>query len=128
MSTLAEIEEAVASLSPDEREVLERRLHAMNRERARGGTIFTGSDAVRWWTEMEHLPATEAEALAEDVEAARREYVPASLRRRLQRASAMGVVFDSSIFITAGRGRFARAIVAQSHACPPTGMGAMISP
>ena len=73
MSTLAEIEEAVASLSPDEREVLERRLHAMNAGRAGGGGRFTGADAVRWWSEMEHLPAKEAEAFGEDVEAARRE-------------------------------------------------------
>ena len=73
MSTLAEIEEAVASLSPDEREVLERRLHAMNVERAKGGRIFTGADAVRWWSEMDHLPASEAESFAEDVDAARHE-------------------------------------------------------
>ena len=97
MSTLAEIEEAVASLSPDEREMLERRLHAMNMERAGCGTIFAGSDAVQWWPEMEHLPATEAEAFAEDVEAARRE-----LNRP---PTAMGVVVDSSIFIKAERGR-----------------------
>ena len=37
---LAEIEEAVASLSPVEREVLERRLHAMNAERTGGGKVF----------------------------------------------------------------------------------------
>ena len=73
MSTLAEIEEAVASLSLDERAVLERRLHAMNAAGAGGGKIFTGADAARWWSEMEHLPATEAEAFAEDVEAAQRE-------------------------------------------------------
>ena len=43
MSTLTEIEEAVARLSPDEREVLERRLHAMNAERTGGGKVFTPS-------------------------------------------------------------------------------------
>ena len=73
MSTLAEIEEAVASLSPDERELLERRLHAMNAAGAGGGKIFTGADAARWWSEMEHLPAREAESFAADVETARRE-------------------------------------------------------
>ena len=40
MSRLAESEEAVASLSPDERAVLERRLHAMNAERTGGGKVF----------------------------------------------------------------------------------------
>ncbi len=73
MSTLAEIEEAVGSLSAEDREVLERRLRAMNAASVGGGRIFTGADAVRWWSEMEHLPATEAQAFAEDVEAARRE-------------------------------------------------------
>ena len=40
MSRLAEIEEAVASLSPDERAALDRRLHAMNAERTGGRKIF----------------------------------------------------------------------------------------
>ena len=72
MSTLAEIEEAVANLSPDEREVLERRLHAMNAAGVGTRKVFTGAEAARAWSEMEHLSASEAESFAEDVEAARR--------------------------------------------------------
>ena len=73
MSTLAEIVAALPSLKSEEAEALERRLHALNEARRNDGKVFTGSDAVRWWREREHLPPEEAEAFARDVEKAHRE-------------------------------------------------------
>ena len=35
--------------------------------------VFTGRDAAGWWRERAPMPARDAEALAADVEAARRE-------------------------------------------------------
>ena len=64
MSTLAEIEEAVASLSPDEREVLERRLHAMKAGR-------TGAELAGLWAALPHLSENEAEAFERDIVASR---------------------------------------------------------
>ena len=64
MSTLAEIEEAVASLSPDERELLERRLHAMNAGR-------TGAELAGLWAALPHLSDDEAAAFERDIVAAR---------------------------------------------------------
>lgn len=72
MSTLAEIVAALPSLKSEEAEALERRLHELNAVRRNGGKVFTGDDAVRWWREREHLPAEEAAAFADDVEAAHR--------------------------------------------------------
>jgi hypothetical protein len=73
MSTLAEIEAAVAALSPAEMETLERRLHEINLARCEERTLFTGNDAVNWWRQRKHLPLDEAEAFARDVENARRD-------------------------------------------------------
>ena len=73
MSTLAEIVAALPSLRSEEAEALERRLHALNEARRNGGKVFTGSDAVRWWREREHLPTEEADAFADDVEVGHRE-------------------------------------------------------
>jgi hypothetical protein len=73
MSTLSEIEAAMAALSPAERVALERRLHEMNLAQHGEGKVFTGDDAVVWWTEREHMQLDEGEAFARDVEAARRE-------------------------------------------------------
>ena len=73
MSTLAEIEAAVAALSSGELEALEHRLHEMNLARREGRKAFTGDDAVTWWRGREHMPPVEAEAFARDVEAARSE-------------------------------------------------------
>ncbi len=72
MSTLAEIVAALPSLKSEEAEALERRLHELNAARRDGGKVFTGDDAARWWREREHLPAEEAAAFADDVEAAHR--------------------------------------------------------
>jgi hypothetical protein len=73
MSTLAEIEAAVAALTPAEMEALERRLHELNSARREGKGIFTGEDAVNWWQTREHMPPAEGELFARDVEAARSE-------------------------------------------------------
>ncbi len=70
MSTLTEIEVALPSLTTDELVRLDDALEATLRERRK---VFTGLDAVRWWSERERMPDADAEAFAADVEAARRE-------------------------------------------------------
>jgi len=75
MSTLAEIEAAVAALSPAEMEALERRLHEMNVARREERKVFTGHDAVNWWRKRAHVPTDEGEAFARDVETARRDSI-----------------------------------------------------
>ena len=73
MSTLAEIEAAAAELTVEEMDALERRLRILKSARRAEPPVFTGRDAVRWWTEFKHLPAEEADAFASDVEKARLE-------------------------------------------------------
>ena len=73
MSTLAEIEAAVAALSSGELEALEHRLHEMNLARRNGCKPFTGDDAVARWRGRERMPLVEAESFARDVEVARSE-------------------------------------------------------
>ena len=70
MSTLTEIEVALPSLTMDELVRLDGALGATLRERRK---VFTGLDAVRWWSERGRMPDADAEAFAADVEAARRE-------------------------------------------------------
>jgi hypothetical protein len=73
MSTLTEIEAAVAALSPVEMEALERHLHELNLARREGRKVFTANDAVAWWRGRERMPLDEAESFASDVEKARNE-------------------------------------------------------
>ena len=69
MSTLTEIEVALPSLTTEELVKLDGALDETLRERRK---VFTGLDAVRWWSERERMPEADAEAFAVDVEAARR--------------------------------------------------------
>ena len=73
MSTLAEIEAAVARLSAAELEQLERRVHELALMRRATSKVFTGADAARWWSQREHEPAEEGAAFASAIEAARSE-------------------------------------------------------
>ncbi len=79
MSTLTEIESTLPSLTTEELVRLDDTLEATLRERRK---VFTGLDAVRWWSERERMPDADAEAFAADMEAARREAnrPPAELR------------------------------------------------
>ena len=70
MSTLTEIESTLPSLTTEELVRLDDTLEATLRERRK---VFTGLDAVRWWSERERMPDADAEAFADDVETARRE-------------------------------------------------------
>ena len=71
MSTLAEIEAAVATLPLPELRELEGYV-VISRQRKERAGAFTGRDAILLWQEMEHLPLGEAEAFARDVEEGRR--------------------------------------------------------
>ena len=68
MSTLTEIEVALPSLTTDEFVRLDNALEETLRERRK---VFTGLEAVRWWSERKRMPDADAEAFAADVEAAR---------------------------------------------------------
>lgn len=70
MSTLSEIERALPSLTTEELVRLNDTLEATLRQRRK---VFTGLDAVRWWSERARMADADAEAFADDVEAARRE-------------------------------------------------------
>ncbi|HEY5779285.1 MAG TPA: hypothetical protein VIT00_11145 [Terrimicrobiaceae bacterium] len=73
MSTLAEIEAAIPELTAEEMDALARKLDEIRAVRRGRKQVFTGNDAVRWWREMKHLLADEAEAFARAVDAARAE-------------------------------------------------------
>ena len=70
MSTLTEIERTLPSLTTEELVRLDDTLEATLRERRK---VFTGLDAMRWWSERARMTDADAEAFADDVAAARRE-------------------------------------------------------
>jgi hypothetical protein len=69
--SLQELEAEISRLPREELDTLALRIEEI-RQQYPAPTVCTGADAIKFWSEMEHLTPEEADAFAADVEEGRR--------------------------------------------------------